>query len=55
VPRRPPAGTFASHLRSRISLRAARARLMEAEMNSIIYLVGLLVIVMAILSLLGLR
>jgi hypothetical protein len=32
----------------------ARAR-KEAAMNSIIYLVGLLVIVMAILSLLGLR
>jgi len=34
--------------------RRARA-LKEAAMNSIIYLVGLLVVVMAILSLLGLR
>jgi hypothetical protein len=52
-----PAGTFPSpsafpHLFSRPARsRAAR----EAAMHNIIYLVGLIVIVMAILSLLGLR
>jgi hypothetical protein len=42
--------------RFRISLRARRRRaVMEAGMNNIIYIVGLIVIVMAVLSLLGLR
>ena len=59
---RPPAGTRNNHPHagfrqlSRAPRRPARScAAKEAKMNSIIYLVGLLVIVMAILSLLGLR
>jgi hypothetical protein len=55
-----PRGTIATILRfdgycARQSGARPRAQLKEAMMNGIIYLVGLLVVVMAILSLLGLR
>ena len=48
-------GTFAWHKRYAVEMRYSARPCREDDMNGIVYLVGLVVIVLAILSFLGLR